>query len=682
MLTKPPPRCWLPRRRRTYASPFSTVPTSRTRPTVSETGPDGGPSNINASIHKLDDLGNRAGLEAGGREDAAPRNTGLDTSLATPAEVLRFAVTETFRGQRTTWKHQSRTPQDSAWEQQVWDRIFQAIPRNSRAPPTREREHAISRLGTTRSMRDLQVVMTHVCRGNDAAGVAKIQGDLVGALSQRAINSEYETVLATMNSLLVWFKKLGATELRDFFLCGMRYACLSASPQALKHYLQEYRSAGYGTFTAQEALSLVRTLERAVKVRTWENPSQDMSPMLRAVTGLSTPDGIPKNNHPTLHSLLPWEESSAEIGTFLPPYVRLLGHLRDVHTLAELLSKVRGLLGAEPTTSTSILLSSCLLALVKAGAPQTAIQAVHAISSDCELHSLVTSSLWRVLLEHDYNGSLKDLIRDPELDGVFALELRDIENRLGVKWSGGEDGEHVDCAKSATIPTALEDENFAVLDDENPGLESTERLLAEIQARGSSKSTSDLSAIVDLLHGHEGREVPLGSIKKGQNDAMELAWFPQCSPVEFSGSPTPAGNDQSTPSSLGLVRARPDRNGFLRKSGSALYLIQTGYLSARAKHVGQGLHIEDNPWQETGHIVAWDRISEKFLLLFTGVGRGTVPSNLLQPSVRSTPLPYGSATLNLSALPSGYNSNFTDLLVDTSRRRYWLDVDPGVGIIS
>lgn len=601
----------------------------------------------------------------------------MDSLPPTPVQILRFATTQTSQ---TTKAYQPLSRLDLNLEQFFSESKPRGLFPSIKAQGDK-RDLLVKRLRETQNLRELQTIMTHMCPSTDAAELATIIcTSLTKALIRCEKRSEYDAILATMNSLLLWFKKSGVTDLRDFYILGMQYAGLCFSPQALKHYIREYQNAGYGTFTAEEARLLLGTLRKVLLLSSWENPERDTAPMLQAVAGSDSRDGAKQRTSPTLHSCLPWKESGVEACDFVPLYVSLLGHLRDIHTLTEVWSNLTELQYAEPTDSVSQVLNSCLLAFIAAGEPQKAIRAVHDISSDDRILKLVTKPVWRRLLEHDHNGSIGGLISERELDGVFELELQNIEGRLGIKWTGGESGWHVDTGNAAPIPEVVTDESLHAMDEEKLGLESTSRLLAEVKGRGSSKSMADLSVIAGLLHGNEGREIPLGFIRVHRRP-MEVAWFPQCSPIEFSGSPTPAGNDMSSPCSLGLVRARLNCKSVPSKSGRSLYLMQLGYLSTREKHAHPGLHNEDNRWHNTGHIVAWDRVEERFVIFFTGTGRGTVPSNTLQPLSVPSYLPYVSATLTVGNRPLGYESRLVSLLEDKMKLdRYWIDVDPGLAL--
>lgn len=670
-------RYWLRRKQQIYANSFLSLPPSRTNATNSEAARNEQATDTNANAPEPDHGAKFTKIEETEPRLDLQKDAWADWLPPTPAQFFRYALTGTTQTSKT--KYQPWSLLDSRLEDELSTQTPRVTPLDLKKSLGGKMGLAIQTLNETRNLSELQVVMTHICTNNDAVGLETICESLRKAILRCEKTSDYDAILATMNSLLVWLKKSGTTELRDFYILGMKYASLCFSPQALKHYIHEYQSAGQGAFSVEEARLLVETLHKAARLIRWENPERDTALMLQAVTGFNGPGGTEQTTSPTLHSCLPWNESSVKACDFIRPYVTLLGHLGDVHTLAEIWSKITKLRDAELTDSVSLTLSSCLLAFIEAGDPQKAIQAVHDISSDGKFNTLVSQSVWRKLLEHDHNGSIEGLIGERELDGVFGLELLNIEGRLGVKWAGGDDGWHVDTRNAAVIPKALTDENLATMDDENLGLESTPRLLVAIKGRGSSRSTADLSGIVDLLHGHEGREIPLGCIDQGQDGAMEVAWFPHCSPVEFSGSPTPAGNVMSSPCSLGLVRARPDCDGVPFKSGRSLFLMQLGYLSVREKHARPGLRNEENPWRDTGHIVTWDRVNEKFIILFTGTAMGTIPTDFLQPSSLPPYLPYTSATLTIDNEPPGYGSNFTDLL-EVLHSRYWVDVDPGLAM--
>ena len=596
----------------------------------------------------------------------------------TRAQLLRFALTGTTWDLRTPCPHSSAVDQHLAteFENEKLDHKARLFAKAS----ARNDENLRERMEGIGTLSGLQVfIETQIGTDDGAIHLMENCSSLQKALLRCEESSQYKAILATITTVVARLEEFDTTHLR---ILGMYYACLCFSPQALKHHLQEYRNAGNLELSPLVAYSLYETLNVSLERAKWEDPELETAPMLEVLTGVNVLDGTQKENNITLHSSLHWELGEGP-DQFIPRYVALLGRLGDIRTLAEIWSKIRRWLQPENTVRLSNSLSSCLLAFIDAGSPEKAIQAVREVPSNCNPGGILNASVCEKLLEHDHDGLIAGIVSQERLQQLLESELQNIEKRLGVRWTAGEDGTHMNPQNLATISTEIQDGDPTSNDSEISRLESTRRLIAETKALGSSKSKADLSQIADLLNNHEGREIPLGSTEDGQGGAQEFAWFPHCSPIEFSNSPTPAGTDRSTPwtpSSLGLIRGRPDCDGIPRKGGRSLYLMQLGYLSTREKSTQPHLQNGYNPWRDTGHIVTWDRMNGKFLVLFIGNGRGIVHSGFLQPSFPPS-LPRFSAILAMDDEPSGFDSNFTDLLGPTTKSQpFWIDVDPGLDL--
>ena len=492
-------------------------------------------------------------------------------------------------------------------------------------------------------------------------------------LSRCHTQVQYEELLALTNATYARLQSLEVAPSKDLVLLGMFYASVCSSPSALQHYVAQYVERGHGSLSEEAATDLVKALLAGLRTRVWEDWPLHRSQMWEAVAGIVV-EGA--DSSPTLHSILGLSADALDRES-VRDYVTLLGVLGSVERLSEIWGGIRAKLGSDRTPELLATAVRCLEAFIEAGAPGEAIRRASDASNFVDLNEILPVSLWKILIEHDTSGLLQDVPNDQTTALVLQDQLHLVEASLGTFWSGSQ---HTKAHDTMSVSNHDQIDELKVYNDlgvgESSAFDSMRRLLDGTAINGPSKRITSLSIIADLLNEYEGVEIPLGVHEGLQH---EYAWFPHCSPIEFSGNETPAGFDMATPlstASLGLIRARPDCNGTPLKSGGHIHLMQLGYIASRTpRSLEQQKNHYHDPWTHTGHIFGWDRLNQCPVLLWVGKGVGTIAPGLSRPSLPAS-LPYLSAKINLVESDiCKLNIQSIQPLDNTSA--YWLDVDPG-----
>ncbi|EER37334.1 conserved hypothetical protein [Histoplasma capsulatum H143] len=312
--------------------------------------------------------------------------------------------------------------------------------------------------------------------------------------------------------------------------------------------------------------------------------------------------------------------------------------------------------------------------------------------SRMRLNDILPTRVWAELLKQDNSEGLQKIVSSQTVNGIMHSTLTSIENRLGITWNHVDGGRHV---KTSDMDPLWDHWPVdAVLPSLDPDASSTgssgclQRLLEEIKLYGSSKSTTELARVANLLHDFEGCEIPLG-FRKGKHDkTLEFAWFPHCCPIEFSNNAPPSRyniNGPQSPSSLGLIRAFHGFHGkTIRLSKWNLYLMQLGYLCERSRGFAEsginGTTGDSEKWTATGHIICWDRLNHHLMILFLGRGLGVIDPGFYPEK----PHPYLPSVANLTSKPwNNFQAEFSENsgFLLPLRIRYWLDVDPAAYLV-
>ena len=587
---------------------------------------------------------------------------------ATPVQLLRFAL----------WGS-SQSPEAKRNDSKL-DRCLDFI----FASPFLSRQHKTllqpSHFPTTFSLPESEpssslssialALETQVNSRDDALRMLEALPTIKDVLSRCHTQVQYEELLAMVNATFARLQSLKATPSKDLLLLGIFYASICFSPSALQHYVAQYVEGGHGSLSEEAATNLVKTLLAGIRTRVWADWPLQREQMREVVAGVAV-EGA--DSSPSLHSILGL--SGDILGRELAQdYATLLGVLGSVERLSELWDSMPAKLGSDGAPGLLATAVRCLEAFIKAGNTREAVQRARDASQFVDLNKILPVSLWKSLIEHDTSGLLHDVLNEQTAALVLQDQLHLIEISLGTVWSGSQ---HTKAHDTMSVSNHDQLDELNVYNElgmgEIPASVMIKRLLHGTVINGSSKHMASLSVIADFLNEYEGVEIPLGIHEDLQ---QEYAWFPQCSPIEFTGYETPVGFDMATPrstASLGLFRARPDCNGMPLKSGRHLHLMQLGYIASRIPGPREQQNIDS--WMRTGHIIGWDRLNQCLVLLWVGKGFGTITPGLSRPTLPAS-LPYLSAKIEVVESDSG-KLNIQSIQPLDNTGAYWLDVDPG-----
>ncbi|BDD58032.1 hypothetical protein MPDQ_005285 [Monascus purpureus] len=515
---------------------------------------------------------------------------------------------------------------------------------------------------------------------NGTCGAAILQTNHCELLTQMLTRCErfhsYRDILSTLNGLVARLGRLGAYISPGLHYLGMHYACLCFSASALKYHLQGYRNAKGQRLSYEASISLVKALLSTLQSIKFENSNYDPSPMFNVLMGeRASVRGAP----PRLHDSLIWSDNSTT--TSIEVYLLLLVKMGNTNreSLEEVWRRFLERVASQPSTVAFQSAYTCILAMTGRFEARSTVlwlkkvsklagNILPGISKFRDLNSLVAAP--------ELHDALPFLAGQEERKRIFVNQLEHMEKRLGLQWQALKSS-HSSISDTFDIAT---NQPLLAIDGENFGFDSRERLLTEIRYLGCSKSATDLGTIADLLNEHEGSEIPV-AIPGEANECTDFSWIPHLSPIEFAGSQLPKRHNTSepwSPSTLGLIRARPLLNGAPRTGERTLHLMQLGYLVTRPKKALWQID-KNRSWQETGHIVAWDRIRGEFVGLFLGKGRGLVDVGLRPESFHP---PAGLGIIEKIRLleepeitPSTING--LDIVSPAANvERHYFDVDP------
>lgn len=629
-------------------------------------------------------------ISSGGlRRDAAIQARNSDQGpQPTPSQLLRFSLTGSTQHLRD---FAPKSELDRHLEEvflEKWPYVNRPLPpwpsvqRKTVATTVetlqRELEHGVENLTDLRALIERNVNTT------ESGALLQTQCEALGRALERCQRyNSYGEILSAINALVSRLERLKVAVSRDLYFLGIQYACLGFSAPALKHHLHGYRRVDSRRLDLQSSHELVKSLLSSLRSICFEDPGHDTSLMLSLITGENR---SPQDSQYTLDDILYWSGNEA-CPESIETYASLLGKLGSENSLRRLWNRLRQKLSTDQGPQVLDAAYSCVIAFVDAGKPETAAACLKEISQHANnaLPAISrTSRITTLLAESNIRAALSELSGEQELTRILEDQLRVIESRLGLKWQ-----EEQSFHSNINDPSCRVTERpLLTIDGESVGFDSAQRLVAEIRALGSSNSRSDLATIADLLNEHEGDEIPLFT-QNHETGSLEFAWFPQCSPIEFSDGLTPAGSNASVPrssSSLGLMRARFDDHGTPLGMERSLHLIQLGYLGMRsASSVTDSDPSHPRPldeWKDTGHIVAWDRVAGNFLIVFIGKGRGVIDPGLQSPSIQP---PSGLGVVSKLVMPDDprdFKPSITDILFPekSAGAAYHFDLDSNANL--
>ncbi|KAI5290712.1 hypothetical protein KEM54_000684 [Ascosphaera aggregata] len=459
-----------------------------------------------------------------------------------------------------------------------------------------------------------------------------------------------------------------ATLLQGYILM-MKFSATVFSPQALSASFVSFRenSPPNMCLPLSVAASILRRLTTRLEVLRWENCLNlaDAEFMIETLTGRNSAgepvNGASEGNgaldsahaatrlRNNLFSMVSWGRSSNSI-VKLGELARLLASLGNTSILREaiplLKQKIEGkslaLKNAAIRTS-----GACVHACLATGDTELAIRFALLISKVKCIEDVLPKRTVMALLLNDKAMELHDYVKTWKGERFLCEQLSSIERRLGVKWDEVT-GSHW-FEKSLEFWEDQEATHLEVggmASGEITALES--KVLEEIIQYGSSASVDELSRLVDTLDDIDGMVIPLGTFQPTeQANAFDFAWFPQSSPIEFPSSTRTINLNplDRSPNSLGLFRARPIVDDKLTHNDRSRDLLQLGYIAAKAASDSQ-----DAKYEPTGHILAWDRNMNSFVIMYVGKGWGKVNPGPIEVYEQQNPLPCVMADIDLEKL--------------------------------
>ncbi|KAL4785281.1 hypothetical protein BJX76DRAFT_347184 [Aspergillus varians] len=490
---------------------------------------------------------------------------------------------------------------------------------------------------------------------------------LQNSLEQCERHNTYGQILSFINGLGTRLEQLDSRMFGTFHSMGMHYACLAFSESSLKHHLRGYVAAREKHIGQADSHSLVKALLSSLRTLSFQDPKRGTSKLLRLVTG------DPDSHTPSLHGILYWTKSNAKQDG-VGDYLSLLVQAKSETTLQETWDIYLQSTVDDPDFTDFQSGYVYALSLVTAGDSSGALIALRQLS-DRAGHNLPGISefggLSGLLVDDAITEALGQLVSEEEYARLLNAQISDIEKRLGIRW---DDDKAVHLGISDACDAS--DQPLLTMDGDSPGYESPERLIAEIQALGCSKSPADLSKLADVLDEYEGNLIPI-SIPSWSDPDTEFYWTVQRSPVELCSNTSPLGFDDPqnvSLSDLGLVKVIPSTDEGPFALAHTLHLIQLGYLLPKQSSHSRESSDDPSQLEELGYLVTWDRISGRFLIVFAGAGRGPVNP---------------TAEFHILAAPSGYDAiveinplnNMRSLGPNIRIPKYRLEQDPALDLI-
>ncbi|KAJ6136484.1 hypothetical protein N7512_001644 [Penicillium capsulatum] len=484
-------------------------------------------------------------------------------------------------------------------------------------------------------------------------------------------------IISFLNDLNARLERLEGWTSPHVFELGIIFASLNLSVQALQHFIARHQRL-HGDQHLETGPLIVRALSDGLSSTLFETPGYDTKPLLSVITG---EEDIFSRDTARLHDKLKLPPGAQSL------YLCLLARLQSNEVLyvawgnfindLKISERKKFRKGFHDSYSV-------VQALLESARPEIACRFLEdiAMRSEHDLPFIETFSGLRTLLGSPVIcKTLPTLIGHEQYRSILNAYLKDMEQRLGLKWQNASRGEqegHVGLAPGPAW-SVFHDQPLFTIDGDSAGYDSPSRLFCELGARGCSKSQSDLARLVDLLHEHDGNVYdvqPTSPYFRKENHRLRSArqsfpvvnfrWRPQHSPIEFSDSPLSQLTDfsqASDPVSLGLLRARKIIRGDPETGAECLHLMQLGYLDVQ--------HGEDQPWMPSGYLVTLDRQYGNILAFFVGPNHGVV-----NPGPTPTDAPFGPVfALQSKRAGPGQRLPFNHYLRDL-RGHYYLDVDP------
>ncbi|KAL2870426.1 uncharacterized protein BJX67DRAFT_283232 [Aspergillus lucknowensis] len=504
-------------------------------------------------------------------------------------------------------------------EQQLRDVFIEEWPLSSPTPswisraPKGAPDDMEALIQTAQKVEDLWSILERWVVDRESCSLLSHEYSLVGdALRRCERSNSYGEILSFIHMLELRLKRFNGSASRDLYLLGIRYACLAFSEPPLEHYIRGYLNITKKKLSSVWRRRLVSELLSSFRAICFQNPKRDTSQMRQLIHGELD------SSRPSLNNIL---SRSLERG--IGRYLTLLVEAQSQTVHRELWDKLLQNISSESTVTQFGPAYEYALALADAGDSSAALAALTELSKRAGGDLPGISGFVRLnnILKHDsLRESLLCLVKEDQHPIILGEQLRRIEARLGITWQADKE---LHTGVSDPLCVASE-QPILTIDGDSPGYGSSERLVAEIEALGCSRSERELTVICDLLDDHEGSLIPVYIPNWDASDAR-LFWAPQRSPIPLSEKHSLTNLDgyENGPSrDLGLIRLAPRENPFFRER--SLHLIQLGCLLVeRMPPSGDDLDISPK-MEQTGYIVAFDRLNGVFAAIYAEEWFGSI----------------------------------------------------------
>lgn len=636
---------------------------------------------------------NRFGMKALAR-NYSTRNSNFRTDVQsdepTSAELLRFALTsfkspDAGKEPPTSLRKLTTELLDSKWQSNnpppaLWNALkgVDVLLKSTE----RRRLQSVADLASLRNIVHKLVI--------DDGGADRLQQReckvLGNALNRCLREGTYIEILATLIDIIARLQRLELPISPQIAELGMYYAALNLSPSALRRFLQLYEKLGGSENSSPlsrktSSRQILQTLLHEIDSAIFEDQSYYTAALLAEITG----EGEHKRQiRPRLADCLLGDPRQEHENWAL--YLCLLSKLQSVEALDATWTKLMNVF--DPKNQKFCHQAySVILSLIKAGRSNTAAKLLEDISmrSEDTLPYIGSLQSIHILLDDPIVGeALPDLVHGDHYEKLLEARMENMERRLGIQWQDSKETmdqkSHVSTEPNSAW-SSFQDQPLLTVDGDSAGYDEPARLYPNLQAKGCSKLSSDLSQLIDMLLDQTGNEQKIITHLNFDSDllallhtkfpTLELRWCVEHSPIEFSDSLLATTTMESSgwsPASLGLIRARFIVNGVPQMGTRVLHLMQLGSLDLR--------YGPDEQWQPSGYIVTWDRQYGEMIALFVGknygvVDRGAAPSDS----------PFGAVMhVRPSAMPNASPLSANRIPHDPNGR-YYLDVDPSVDLV-
>ncbi|KAI2815251.1 hypothetical protein CBS115989_7818 [Aspergillus niger] len=526
-----------------------------------------------------------------------------------------------------------------------------------------------------RNLRHLQVFIERSV--NEAEGGLLLQTQSCALLAQ-ALNrcqrkNSYGEILSALNAIITRLEKLGVPRTDNIYFLGMYYAALSLSVPALERFLDGYLSVSLWPMDILASKSLVNALLNALHYLRFREVSIDTNAILEII------EGGKQRRKKNLHDLLSWGDSAGPT-THRGHYLCLLARLKSEDLLSEVWRQTMWRLSPNTPPEMYQCMYTCIVTLMESGDVLRATDYLQEVSERSQgiLPGISEFKDVNTLLESEVLGPLLPrMAGEKEYLKLLEAQLIQIENKMGLSWDS-EGLYHTNISDPHSI---ISETPLFNIDGDSTGYESTARLIAEIKALGCSRSVTDLGKIAEMLDEHEGDVIPV-SLPSTKGQDVEYAWFPRYSSFRRSGASSSAereGTEPWTPSTLGLVRVSCNSSGSpLERS---IHVMQLGRLARRARCPHDQDPTYDTLWEETEHMVTWDRVYGQFIAVYVGPSDGHIETRIESRAARARS---GIEAITAFSLPGDTEPvSQGDLIsfIGNASMHYYIEEDPSPDLI-